>query len=79
MREDKQFEESLNKFGIDLELPNIFGNEDIRCFEFIKTPTLSTYLYAIMAGPYDAIESQLGNEFRIPMKIYCRKSLTKYV
>eukprot|EP01126_Amoeba_proteus_P022752 TRINITY_DN2292_c0_g4_i5.p1 TRINITY_DN2292_c0_g4~~TRINITY_DN2292_c0_g4_i5.p1 ORF type:complete len:496 (-),score=76.07 TRINITY_DN2292_c0_g4_i5:1303-2721(-) len=44
---------------------------------FAPTPEISTYLYALVAGPYDEFNELFEN--RIPLGIYCRKSLTKYL
>ena len=41
-------------------------------FIFETCPPISTYLYSIAAGPYVSIQNE--SKFRIPMKIYCRKT-----
>ena len=38
---------------------------------------MSTYVFAIIAGPYEYIESQ-SKEY-VPMRVYARKSLMKEV
>lgn len=49
--------------------------------EFERTKKISTYLYAFVAGPFDSLDpsperaAELPN---VPMKLFCRKSLTKY-
>jgi len=43
---------------------------------FKATPPLSTYLYALVVGPYDKYEDKYGS---VPMAMYARKSLTKYL
>ena len=48
-----------------------------RSFFFEKSAKFSSYLYAIVAGPYDYKES-LG-EGLPPMRIYARKTLLKDV
>jgi aminopeptidase N len=52
-----------------------------KTWDFGVTPTISSYLTAIIAGPYDVVESSLksrdGRE--IPLAIYSRKSLTEFV
>lgn len=39
---------------------------------FETTPPISTYIYAMAAGPYVTFTNESG--FHVPMKIYCRKS-----
>ena len=41
-------------------------------FVFDKSYPISTYLYGLSVGPYCCIEN--FNEFKIPMKNYCRKT-----
>jgi aminopeptidase N len=45
---------------------------------FKTTSKISTYLYAICAGPYEEFRHD-DNEVSIPLGLYCRKSLKKYV
>ena len=44
------------------------------------SPKISSYLYSCISGPYATIESDIEavKKYRFPMKLYCRKSLTKY-
>ncbi|CAD8054197.1 unnamed protein product [Paramecium sonneborni] len=56
------------------------NDSQYKIWEFDKTKPLSTYLYAILAGPYVEIkapEELLHNS--IPQSLYCRKSLLKFV
>ena len=49
--------------------------------EFERTKRISTYLFAFVAGPFDQLlpSAERDSELpRIPMSLYCRKSLTKY-
>jgi aminopeptidase N len=48
---------------------------------FAPTPVLSPYVTAIIAGPYEMVESSLTSRDgrNIPLAIYSRKSLTEYV
>ena len=39
---------------------------------FDTTPPISTYLYALAAGPYCSISNE--SDFKVPMRIYCRKT-----
>jgi aminopeptidase N len=54
---------------------------DSKTWTYATTPILSSYLTAIIAGPYDVTESSLrsrdGRE--IPLAIYSRQSLTEFV
>ena len=50
--------------------------------EFARTARISTYLFCFIAGPFDCIRASEEREQElphIPMRIFCRKSLTKYV
>lgn len=46
---------------------------------FKPTPVISTYLTAIVAGPYAKVESVYVGEKEIPLGLYCRKSLAPYM
>ena len=48
---------------------------------FKPTPRMSSYITAIVAGPYEKVTSELTNsEGRvIPLGVYARKSLMPYV
>jgi aminopeptidase N len=49
-------------------------------FEFEKSAAISTYLYAIVAGPYtEFTPSEKNSDPKVPMKIFCRKTLAKNV
>ena len=55
------------------------GGGKFTCHEFERTKPISTYLYCIVAGPFDALEPEPGKEDpAIPMRLYCRKSLTNH-
>lgn len=43
---------------------------------FEATPAISTYIYAMAAGPYVTFTNESG--FHVPMKIYCRKSKVQF-
>ena len=59
----------------------MFDGQDIRLFSFGVSPKLSCYLFSIIAGPYETIESDdpLVQNYRFPLRLHCRKSLTKWV
>lgn len=42
---------------------------------FTRTPVLSTYLAAIVAGPYHRVEDVYVGEKTVPLGLFCRKSL----
>ncbi|MBB5785628.1 aminopeptidase N [Jiangella mangrovi] len=47
---------------------------------FEATPRLSTYVTAIVAGPYHVERSEhVGKEKTIPLALYCRKSLAEHL
>jgi aminopeptidase N len=56
-------------------------NGDVATWAFAPTPILSSYITAIIAGPYDVVRSSLtssdGRE--IPLGIFTRKSLSEYM
>ena len=57
-------------FGVD---ETWAGTTSPKCFWFKESARISTYIYAIVAGPYDYFESI--QEDLPPMRIYARKSL----
>ena len=44
-------------------------------WEFAPTPRISTYITALIAGPYAHVHDEYKGSKTIPMGIYCRKSL----
>jgi aminopeptidase N len=49
-----------------------------RVTKFSKTPKISSYLFAIIAGPYDVVEKEAeipGKDAPIRMRFMCRKSI----
>ena len=71
--------DELKKIGIPLEIMDIMKDTQCSIWEFKETKLLSTYLYAIIAGNYLCFENPEKKEGIPPMKIYCRKSLAKYM
>ncbi|WP_189129906.1 aminopeptidase N [Wenjunlia tyrosinilytica] len=45
-------------------------------WEFTATPPISTYLAAVVAGPYHAVRSEHDG---IPLGLYCRRSLARHL
>ena len=82
-REDKEFGLVLKRFGLSEpesnDIVQSFDGVNFVCHEFERTKPISTYLYCIVAGPFDELLPAPGKEHpTIPMRLYCRKSLTKY-
>lgn len=52
-------------------------NEGVKRWTFAPTPTMSSYLTAICAGPYAEWHDEYANEDgrTVPMAMYCRKAL----
>jgi aminopeptidase N len=51
-----------------------------RVWTFAPTPRISTYLTALVAGPYHAVrDSYPGRGGEVPMGVYCRQSLAEYL
>lgn len=50
-----------------------------RVWNFGQTPKMSSYLFAIAAGPYVGTQSVYKGARSIPLGIYCRKSMNQYL
>jgi aminopeptidase N len=48
-------------------------------WKFSTTPRISTYLDALIAGPYLSVHDVYKGAKEIPMGIYCRKSMMQYL
>ena len=46
-----------------------------KVWEFLPTPRISTYITALIAGPYYHVHDEYVGEKTVPLGIYCRKSL----
>lgn len=57
------------------------GEEKKNLFRFAPTPLLSSYITALVAGPYHSVKSVLTSidGRTIPLGVYCRQSLAKYL
>ena len=51
------------------------ANGGQRLWRFTRTPPISTYLFALIAGPYYSIESEHEG---LPLGLYCRRSLVRH-
>ncbi len=63
------------------QTPEVSTNGDAKVWAFPVTPILSSYVTALVAGPYAVVrDSLVSSDGRtIPLGIYSRKSLTKFV
>jgi len=62
-----------------IEKTSVDGCEDGYSTRFFEdTPSFSTYLFAVVAGPFDHFHDSFDNG-RVPMGIYVRKSLAKFI
>lgn len=48
-------------------------------WEFLPTPRISTYITALVAGPYFHVHDEYKGTKTVPLGIYCRKSLAQYL
>ena len=48
-------------------------------WEFKRTPVISTYLTAIVAGPYHRVDDIYVGEKTVPLGLFCRKSLAEHM
>ena len=58
------------------------SKEDIgtdKKWTFTTTPLLSTYLTALVAGPYHKVEGEYKGQKVVPLGLYCRKSLAEHM
>lgn len=57
------------------------GDTKQHVFHFERTPLLSSYITALVAGPYHSVKSVLTSidGRSIPLGVYCRQSLAKYL
>ena len=46
-------------------------------WQFLPTPRISTYITALIAGPYYQVHDEYVGQKTVPLGIYCRKSLAK--
>ncbi|HQY95812.1 MAG TPA: aminopeptidase N, partial [Phycicoccus sp.] len=60
--------------------PTSTDRDGVARWEFAPTPRMSSYITALVAGPYDVVRDTLTSRAgEIPLGIFCRKSLTKYL
>ena len=79
---DFKSNEELTHFNLnEITINHLVNNHDIKSknyklYQFEDTPRISTYLYAICAGPYYCIENT--SEFPIKLRIFMKESLKEY-
>ena len=65
---------SNNPVKEKLELPDKKAK-----WSFTTTPRISTYITALIAGPYYSVTDQYVGKKTVPLGIYCRKSLAEHL
>src|SRR4051794_2930548 len=55
---------------------NMPGTQDLHSWEFEPTPRQSSYITALVAGPYHVVSDEHDG---IPLRIFCRKSLSQFL
>ena len=59
---------------------HVHGEGDAHAHTFVTTPRMSTYLVALIAGPYEHWIDKYSDEHGdIPLGLYCRKSLAEFM
>ncbi|MBM6404249.1 aminopeptidase N [Phycicoccus sp. CSK15P-2] len=54
--------------------------DGVATWRFERTPRMSSYVTALVAGPYDVVrDSVTGRGGEVPLGIFCRRSLTPYL
>jgi len=53
---------------------------DVATWAFEPTPRMSSYITALVAGPYDVVRDEVSTRGgSVPLGVFCRKSLTQYL
>ena len=74
-----------NRFSLDdetiEEMTYSFAGDPCYVVEFEQSKRISTYVYCMAAGPFAEIKPKSVDfdSLDIPVRIFCRKSLFKYV
>jgi len=68
--------EVISNYGIE-STKDLDG--DRKFLQFAQSQVISTYVTAIVAGPYTSVHDEYKGEKTIPLGIYARKSFFKYV
>ena len=67
----------LERAGIEWFLQFYDNEDDVAIAEFAQTPRISTYLYAICAGPYQVFEDY--DAMYVPQRIFVRQSMVQFL
>src|SRR5215207_9257244 len=61
--------------------PTVVGDdESAKRWAFEPTPRMSTYITALVAGPYHVVRGEyVGKEKAVPLGLFCRKSLAEHL
>ena len=60
--------------------PAIEVDDTTSCWEFARTPLMSTYITALVAGPYYVVRDEYTGPYgTYPLGIFCRKSLAEFL
>lgn len=75
-----QPEDSRRTLGVVANEENLQG-VDAAVWEFTPTPRISSYITALVAGPYASVHSELtsADGRTIPLGVYCRASLVEHL
>lgn len=57
----------------------VYPTSDSKTWVFAKTAKISPYVFSLHAGPYSLWESQYKGANIIPLRLFARKSLAKYI
>lgn len=68
--------EAISNSPVESKMPD--GSE-YTTWKFLPTARLSTYITAFIAGPYHHVHDEYIGEKKIPLGIYCRKSLAQHL
>jgi aminopeptidase N len=79
-RDDLETVYKLDKVTIGSML-KFYGDKEYHIIEFAESVKISTYIYSMVAGPFDMIEPKTEEPLLkdVPLRLFCRKGLTEYV
>ncbi len=61
-------------------MAQVVDHDNSKTWTFEPTPTISTYITALVAGPYFEVRDEYSGPFgTYPLGIYCRQSLSQYL
>jgi aminopeptidase N len=62
------------------EPADVDDRQDVKRWEFDATPRISTYVTALVAGPYHVVRDEFaGKEATVPLGLFCRSSLAEHL